>query len=154
MELYEQFQCKNSPRPRSADRHRCFRKRRRNNHEQVNSKNVKAIHALSTSIAYQKCCCMERYEHFLPSPRPVAVGLSGPFVKQGIGAILRLAIRSIGRCTLKRLVGNYRYNRTASPDSTRLVEQLTFVADGTNGSFQTGFSAVAWKAYGRMRCTR
>jgi hypothetical protein len=63
----------------------------------------------------------------------------GPFVKQGIGAILRLAIRSIGRCTRKRPVGNYRYNRTASPYSIRLVEQLTFVADGTTGHFRRDF---------------
>jgi hypothetical protein len=72
---------------------------------------------------------MERYELFLPSPRPVCC-CPGPFVKQGIGAILRLEIRCIGRCTLKRPVGNYRYNRTASLFSTRLVGnlQLTCVA--------------------------
>jgi hypothetical protein len=49
MELYERLQCKNSPRPRSADRHRYFRKRRRDNHKQVNSKKMKAIPALYKS---------------------------------------------------------------------------------------------------------
>jgi hypothetical protein len=77
-------------------------------------------------------------------PQPSSRGCwPGPFLKQGIGAILRLAIRSIGRCTRKRPVGNYSYNRTASPYSTRLVEQLTFVADGTTGPFRRVF--LQWR---------